>query len=447
MAIKTIIIANIAEAFEDTLNRVKSSQQKLRRIQIEHNLCDRTLLWEGDDKIVITPFSISKEIFQRNADALGFKNVFNLYPRKITISLSDAIKEDKILFSKLCKIINENPGIRITPYCVTKKFLLLSESFKKKGLSFTLEERPVRSSDWLVRYLDSKVGSRSEVNKIQDIKIKVPESVICRDKDEVTSVVKWFYENNRSCVIKANYGESGWGLIIIKRSLFENFIAVINRIKREFKKDSIWEKELILVEEFIEPNKIFSSGSPSSELFLSGDGAKITYLCDQLLGENGEFWGVVLGCVLLNNKISKEIYKVSLAIGKRFWQLGYRGFFDIDFVLSKNNEPYIIETNTRRTGGTHVYDVAKTIFGNDWAKTAFIVSQDNFQYGKKKLREAQIIDKMMNIMYPIKGKKEGIIISIINKWQPTFGFIIVSSSRKRMLEIRNQLLRIWCIKN
>lgn len=66
--------------------------------------------------------------------------------------------------------------------------------------------------------------------------------------------------------------------------------------------------------------------------------------------------------------------------------------------------------------------------------------------GKKKLEEKVIIDKMRKIMYPINGNKEGLIISIINKWNPSFGFIIVSSSNDKSIEIYNKMLRIWSIK-
>lgn len=134
-------------------------------------------------------------------------------------------------------------------------------------------------------------------------------------------------------------------------------------------------------------------------------------------------------------------------IGRRFWELGYRGFFDIDFVLSNDNIPYVIETNMRRTGGTHVYDVAKTLFGNNWGKNHFIISQDNFCYGKRRISEKQIIDKMKKIVYPIKGKEKGVIISIVNKQEPAFGFIAIGESNKEALDVYNKMLNIWGIKN
>lgn len=447
MRIKTIIISNIAEAFEDTINKIGSAKQKKDRIIVEHNLCDRTLLWEGDNKLIITPFQISKEIFNLNKAALGFKNIYNSYPNKIDVSLSDAIIQDKKLLENLCQIIKNNPGIRISPYCITEKFTSLTEYLKDRGLKVNILEMPAEKSRWLVSYLDSKIGSRIEIGRIKNIHENIPESIICKTQEEAIKVAVWFYENNHSCVLKANFGESGWGTFFIKKECFKDKMEVAEYISKEFKIDSIWSKELVLIEEYIAPSKKLSSGSPSSELFLSDKGAKITYLCDQILGDKGDFLGVALGKNLLDNQTRSELRRISLEIGKKFWKLGYKGFFDIDFILSNNDIPYIIETNMRRTGGTHVYDVAKTLFGNNWEKNCFIISQDNFCYGKKKLSEKQIIDKMKEIMYPIRGEKEGIIISIINKWKPTFGFIIASKSNKKALDIYNKILDIWRINS
>ncbi len=447
MEISTIIIANIAEAFENTINKIRISKQKTDRIIIEHNLCDRALLWEGDNKLVITSFPISEEIFARNKKILGFKNVDNLYPKKIGISLSDAIRQDEILLAALCDIIENNPGVRISPYCITEKFTSLVKYLKGRGLKFSVLETPVEESEWLVSYLDSKVGSRIEIGRIKSIHENVPEGIVSRTQEEAIKVAIWFYENNYSCALKANFGESGWGTIFIKKECFRNKREITEYIEKEFEIYSIWRDELILVEEYIVPSKELSSGSPSSELFLSDRSVKITYLCDQVLGNEGDFLGVALGKNLLDDKTINEIRRISLQVGRKFWKLGYRGFFDIDFILSSNNKPYIIETNMRRTGGTHVYDVAKRLLGRSWEKNGFAMSQDNFCYGKKKLSNRQILDKMKEIMYPIKGKKEGVIISIISKWRPTFGFIVVSESKNKVLNIHNKILNIWKIKN
>jgi len=135
-------------------------------------------------------------------------------------------------------------------------------------------------------------------------------------------------------------------------------------------------------------------------------------------------------------------------VGKRFWELGYRGFFDIDFVLSKENgTPYIIETNMRRTGGTHVFDVARLIFGQKWKRKAFFLSHDSFCYGKNLLSEKVILEKIKNILFPMSKDKKGVIISVINKWQPALGFIIIEESSQKALGIYSKMKNLFNIKN
>ena len=106
------------------------------------------MLWEKDDKVIITPFPISALLFKNNVNALGFKNCLNLFPSKVDINLSEAIIKDKILFKKLSDIIKANPGVRISPYAVTPYFIKLIEFLKQRNLDFIVEERPYKDSDW-----------------------------------------------------------------------------------------------------------------------------------------------------------------------------------------------------------------------------------------------------------------------------------------------------------
>jgi hypothetical protein len=443
MRFNTIIIANIAEAFENVISKVQSVEQRVARVDIEHSLCDRTFLWEGDDKIVVTPFPIAELIFKKNMEVFSFKNVINLSPKNINVSLSDAIQEDKELLKTLIDIIRNNPGIAISPYCVTEKFLSFIKFLEQHGLTVCIKEIPkCEKPHQMVSYLDSKVGSRMEIGKIKHHSVNIPESVACGTVAEVTDALTLFYNSGKSCAVKANFGESGWGLLLIVKEKFQSLDDIIRYVLSEFEKDSIWRDEIILVEEYIESDGSYGR-SPSSELFIDDRESKITYLCDQVLDINGSFLGVALGMNVLDEKTKKYIETASIHIGKKFFEIGYRGFFDIDFVVAKDGTPIVIETNMRRTGGTHVYDAVRSLIGKNWASEAFVLSQDSFNYGQKRLSAKEILGKMENILYPINSQKRGVVVSIVNKNQPTFGFIIVGNSREDAIEIYNQMTGCW----
>ena len=440
---KTIIIANGAEAFENVLSKIDNEKEKKRRIFLEHNLSGRALFWESDNKVIITPYPVQNSLINKSTE-FGFSNIKNLAPSKIDISLSRAIMANSNLWNSIIKIIKNNPGIKISPYSVTEEFLILVENLKKKNLDFSVNEKPELISEWTISYLDSKVGFRTEMLKVQSFLREeiIPEGFICKDKKEAASIAKWFYKNKRPCVIKVNYGESGWGLIIAERKNFSSSLDLEKKLKKRLNSDLIWNDTLIIVEEFIKPNIKTGRGSPSIEIFVDDSGFKITYGCGQLLVNQREFIGVIMGKGFLDTDKNSKLHKISSAIGKRYWELGYRGFFDIDFVVSSQGKPYTIETNMRRTGGTHVFDIAKTIFGQKW-KEAYFISQDSFKYGNKILPDDVLLDKMSRILYPIKNEKRGVILTIIDRWASTFGFVIVAATSEEAKSIYSKLLNLW----
>ena len=441
---KTIIIANGAEAFENVLSKIENKKEKKRRIFLEHNLSGRSLFWESDNKVIITPYPIQDSLVNKSIE-FGFSNIKNLTPSKIGISLSRAIMADSSLWNSIVKIIRNNPGIKISSYSVTEEFLILAKNLKKKNLDFSVSEKPELNSEWTISYLDSKVGFRTEMLRVQSFLKEeiIPEGFICEDKKEALDVAKWFYKNKRSCVLKVNYGESGWGFIIAERSNFNSILDLEKKLKKRLSSDLIWNNTLIVVEEFIIPNVKIGGGSPSFEVFVSDSGFKITYGCGQLLVDQKEFVGVAMGKDFFDANINSKLRKISSVIGKEYWKLGYRGFFDIDFVISSQGKPYVIETNTRRTGGTHVFDIAKMIFGQKWEEKAYFISQDSFKYGNKILPDNILLDKMSHILYPIKSKKKGVIVTIADRWAPTFGFVIIASTSEEAKSIYSKLFNLW----
>jgi hypothetical protein len=441
-----IIFANMAEAMEEITKDIPVGKKKLSKIQEELSLSDRIILWGKDNKILATSTQIPTALLAKNKENLGFINVKNIFTEKTT-DLSGAIINNKKLWAEIVKIIEDNPGINLSAYSMTDSFLNLVNRFRKLKLKFNVYEKPSQDEEWLIRYLDSKIGSRTEIDKIKNKDINTPQSIICRDLKEVMSVAEWFYKKNLSCVIKTNFGESGWGTLMIKRTDYASWQKALTKINKEFIKDSIWGGSLFLVEEYILSERGISSGCPSAELFLTDKGFEITYICDQIVTKDGNFLGITLGKNALDGKVKNRITRAANLVGKRFWELGYRGFFDIDFVLSKEDgTPYIIETNMRRTGGTHIFDSVNAIFGEDWEQKCFCISDNQFTYGKNILSVDKILCKLNDILYPINNKKRGIMLTLINKWKPALGFIVIGVNKKDAILLYNKMLNKWSEK-
>ena len=440
----TILVANTAEAFKEVLLKDKDTKAGAERIKHELTLSQRAFFWESDDKIVITPHPIPLPLFELNKRICGFKNVVNVAPSAGDIELSNAITGDKWLRALIVKEARSNPQLTMSPYAVTRDFLVLSDQLR--GISIQTKERPPNKSLWTIAYLDSKAGFRAEMLKLaaQHREIKVPQGFVVQDTTEAQAMAGWFYGNGQSSILKANFGESGWGIATFKVKAYSSLSVFRKQVKKLLQSDVIWRDMSIVVEQFIEHDVSVAGGSPSTEIFVGEEGISILYHCRQLLNEFGSFLGVEIGKDALSDALTRELARIGNIIGKWYGELGYRGFFDIDFIVSKDGGIYVVETNTRRTGGTHTYDLAKHLFGNEWKNEVYLLSHDSFCYQKKRMDAEKILQKVSPILYPMKGKQKGIVVTLISEWSPVMGYIIIASNPDEGRELQKRLF--WLFK-
>lgn len=68
---------------------------------------------------------------------------------------------------------------------------------------------------------------------------------------------------------------------------------------------------------------------------------------------------------------------------------------------------------------------------------------DSFHYGDTTLSAKTIIDKMAEILFPMKGGREGVIVVAADAYHPVFSFVIFASLRNKALKIYKKLTLIW----
>lgn len=337
MVVQILFVANVAEAFTEMLQTVPDRREKELRIRTEHFLSMRALFWGGNNKAVLTPFAIPVRLLEHNCEVAGFTEVMNLYPKRIGVSLCEAVRDDRYLWLAVIDLIRKNPGIQISPYAATKEFRTLVQHLREQNLSFTIRDMPDATARWTPSYLDSKTGFHFEVSKLRGTlkPAKLPDAFVCTSQEQAIDIVSWFYSRGRPCILKANLGESGWGLKMIMVSQFRSVEHLVAVISETFAKTAIWSRNLILVEEFIEPDTKVAGGSPSVEVLITRKGPKITYVCGQLLGVQGDFLGIEVGRGIVGSAVGRSLSKAAQTIGRRYHDLGYRGFFDVDFVAAR----------------------------------------------------------------------------------------------------------------
>lgn len=443
--LKVILIANTAEAFKEVLIKDSRTRQGKERINHELALSQRSFFWEGDDKLIITPYPIHSLLFEVNKKVLGLDNVMNVAPASGDINLCPLVLKDKRLLKLIAAEIRKNPGIVVSPYAVTQDFLRLVARLEGLNLVFSVEEIPADESVWIIPYLDSKAGFRAEMLKLESEyeEVKIPEGFIAKDASEARRIAEWFYKRDRSSVVKANFGESGWGVKILRKEKYSSFSIFRKTVTRTLRSDVIWQNTSIVVEEFVDPDAKVAGGSPSTEMLVTDQGASFLYHCGQATNGAGVFFGVEIGKGVFPDSLSRKLSAIGNIIGRRYWELGYRGYFDIDFIVSKTGEIYVAETNTRRTGGTHVYDVARRLFGREYEKKVYLMSHDSFTYNGKRMEVEELLEKLKDILYPIKGEKRGVIITLISERNPVLGYIVIVPNRSEGKKLQQRLFGVF----
>jgi len=370
---------------------------------------------------------IPERLFQNCLAVTGWTNVENWSLERNRLDLSTGIVEDASLFSRLVDLLIENPGSTVSAYCATPQFAQLMRQLDLRGCKFNTAEVLSPKGLSLQSYLDSKAGFRSEASKL--VALNIPEGFVCSDLSAVERSLIWFNSRSKACAIKSNRGESGWGtLMITPDQTPQRALATLNAAIQQ---DIIWHHLPFVVEEWIPARRPFS---PSVEVLVTEAGAQVLYSCAQIVTEQGEFRGIVMGPNSVAAQIREEIEHVGRVLGNHYYKLGYRGYFDADFVVSDAGTVYALETNMRRTGGTHVFDFARAMhFSFD---RTHLVSEDSLHPAAPIRNATDMWHRYSDLLFAPARRSVGILPTIVDPESNTFGYIGIAPTAQAVVDLR-----------
>jgi len=431
--IKRIFISNVLEACYRSYENLPSEQKNYwsKYDMLEGN---RALLYDGDNKAVITYSAINKENFKEICHLAGWKNVINIYPKRYSISICLDLISDRELNSKLVTLIKNNPGIEIIPYRHTPEFYKLIENLREKNLNFSLPETMEKENRFIESYFHSKRGFRHlwEVVKDPKLAISIPMGFITANLEEIKQAALYFFIQGKDFLIKYNRGIQGIGIYRFNIDEISGDRALLRKLN-SILQDKIWKEGSAIVEECIDVDYSILGGSPSVEMRILPNGWVVReYACEQILDKDGAtFRGVAMNKRIENSPMIRTAFKAAKLYGEGLSKLGYRGYFDMDLVISKDKKIYAVESNLRRTGGTHINDYAKEILGKDYARNYYLKAYERIP--RKKLTYKNVRALLSNIYFE-KGSRGGVFLS-----NPDFlkiGILNLIIVGQRLVEVR-----------
>lgn len=172
----------------------------------------------------------------------------------------------------------------------------------------------------------------------------------------------------------------------------------------------------VIVEEYIAPDFHQRGVFPSVDSLIKSDGTPAVQAVSAMsIHRNGnevEFYGSTIGHGLFTNEQHELLERINIAVGQEHAKLGYRGWYDTDFILTENGRFYLTETNIRRTGTTYMVDLARKLFGDDWEdKMAMIANDKYIRPHLEGVNYAELKEKLSGLLYPVEGEPRGIILT------------------------------------
>jgi hypothetical protein len=446
---KVVYISNLSEDVWPFIQAITSAQERVHEIEENANLADRELFGVADetDLVFITPKPFHPKFLEYYQELMGVKKLEVLSPATHTGLTSEDILQDQELFEKIVTIGKGATKLTLLSYSTSFQFLKLADELRKRGITVYTPEAPEEEDAWTVNFYGSKSGIRQLGQKsvAEEPDFMMADGLVCAGIIDAAKIAAKKYLKEDGVVIKTNKGHSGAGVLIFREGeLPTEYHACEEAILEILKKDEYWDRFPIVIEDLINVNLAVGGGFPNVEFKIRKSGEiEVLYFCGLRVDENGVFHGVEMHEDVLNDRVEARVTDMGFFVGEEYARDGYRGYYDVDLVSAKNGDIYVSESNTRRTGGTHVFKTAQKLIGRDFMSDSYTLSDNNHALpnGIK-----PSFEQMLELLKPVlfdKKTQEGVVITAANLLQQSsLAYIVFGHSKKRSLEIENQMFAL-----
>ncbi len=446
---QAVYIFNMAEDVWPFISAMSNIVEQRAEVDVCANLADRDLFSNVDENnlTIITPRKIDDDFLQYVSQITGKKKWNILVPNKHSGEICLDIIQDRNLFKQLVDLSNGAKKLTLTSYAVSPQFFQLINELKNYGIEVYTPEAPTEESAWCVNFFGSKSGIRQLAQKSAALEpdLMMADGLICVQSLDASRIAAQKYVKEAGVVLKTNKGHTGMGVLIFRPGdLPGDYQNCQKAILNILKQNEYWDKFPIIVESLVNVNQAVGGGTPSVEFKIQKSGRiEFLYYCGMRMLPNGTFLGVEINEDIINDRIGARIIDTGFFIAEQYASLGYRGYFDVDMVAAKNGEIYVSESNVRRTGGTHVYQMANSLIGKDFFTDSHILSNNAYEL-KAGARPSfkQVLDLLSPLLFN-KKTKEGVVIASANLLsQSAFAYVVFASNKKKANEIENKMFEL-----
>lgn len=442
----TVYVANMSEDVWPFISNINDAKAKENEIEENAYLADRDLFaLAGEERIVmLSPKPVSQEFINYFVSLFGTKHIEILVPKIHSGKICEDAMADENIMKMLVTIANSSKKLTFLAYTTSHSYLELIKALREKGLAIYTPESPDDDSTWTVNFFGSKSGIRqlAQGGRVFEPDLRMPEGYICSGINDAAKIAAKKYIKEDGVVIKTNKGHSGYGVLIFRPGdLPFAYDEVEAKILEILSKDTYWDIFPIIVESLINVNNSIGGGFPNVEFKIQKSGEiNLLYYCGLRVTKEGVFKGIEIGDDIFSERVAAQIIDTGFYIGERYAQTGYRGYYDVDFAVGKNGVIYVNESNTRRTGGTHVYHTAVELIGRDFMYDCYTLSNNSYAIPEnKKYTFSTLLEKLGSVLYNKKSKEGLVIVSENLLRQNKLAYVIFGRNENRALDIEYKM--------
>lgn len=438
-----VFICNMSEDVWPFISLLEDRNLRTFEINENANMSDWNLFsFAPKEKgVFVTPRGASPEFLSYVAHITGAANIRVLAPRHHTGQTSVDVLEDRRVFSELVAL-GKKATLVLTAYSATPQFYQLAQALQKRGARVEFSDAPEPENRWTVDFFGSKVGIRQLIQTTAHPALRMTRGFICSGIKEAAQIAARLYMKENGVVIKTNKGHSGLGTLIFRPGELPS-----DQTKREkrlgalLSRNTYWKTFPIVVEAYQKENTKIGGGIPSVEFRVEKSG-KVSYLyyCGMHITREGVFRGMEVGEGVVAKRVLGQIKAIGQLLATQYASYGYRGFFDVDLLATQNGNVLVTESNVRRTGGTHVYALGIRLFGKNFMKKTYAISNNSHPLpGKRKMTFTTLHKLLAPILYNKKTKEGLILASEHMMLQQALAYVIFGKTKSRALAVEAKM--------
>lgn len=406
-----LVICNTYDSYGSFLRDLNSSVENV------HSVGDRSLFYLAYPKILVTSIRPPHIDY---IQSLGY--IIQCFsPRQPCPSICHDLIHDSELSRDLLLATGNSSTIEAIPYCNTTEFFQMVAHYQTEyPLTITTPESPSAQLSWFREALDRKsVFSMLAPSLLEGTACKLTPRVVADSLPQAAAAVESFLAQAQACVVKPDAGYLSLGLM-----RFDPETAwTTAEIEALLGTNASFGSRKLSVESWIPSGT--ACQSPSVEVFVPREGKPyVTYICDQVFSDFNLFTGIALRPEFYETAWAQTLSTGAVVVAQRLQSLGYCGYFDLDTIVDPDGQVYVVEMNPRRTGGTHVHEMAEFLVGKDYRDKVTLLSGSLTLKHPCTWPELEMALRDAGLLYP-----QGTIIPVQTSSLPwgVFGYVVMAA--------------------